>query len=228
MSLLARALTGLSRFAVRHPWITNHRTLRLLTIWDGSVYVPDLQKDLDTAVAVIALPFGSHKPEGGKSGPSNRKIAEITNGFCERIQNLFSYSQWEVPLRNINDPGLYGRVTTTAGYLEELLAVSPWLCGKKIILVAHPWHFPRAKWLLESWGMIVLIPPGIGEIPWDSPEGTQKWVKGAGLWLTRELPGRILQRLAGVPGIVGRLTYLTFKKKFGMSATYVQKPSDWL
>lgn len=228
MSVLERALTGLSGFAVRHPWIAGHRTLRLFFLWDASVLVPNLDSELSQAVAVIALPFGSHDPDGCLTGPSNRKIARITDNLRNRFPHLRTFSQWEVPTREVNDPGRYGRATTTAGYLEELLEANPWLRGEKVILVAHPWHFFRSEWLLENVGMTVLTPVGIDRIPWDSLSGTQKWVKSPQAWLWREVPARIVCRLVGVRGIIGRLAFLIFRQKLGMSSSYIYQPSGWL
>lgn len=155
--------------------------------------------DLADAVAVIAVPFNSDRPNGPDH--SNRAIARIMQGICyDWNLPVFAQREHAVLLRHFpqieveeypTEPGQWVQSHVLVAWFAERLKDS---ASKRLALVGHQHHVKRVAALCRYYGLEPVIAskvyPGIPTIPYD-PYGGQWWCWNPLLYIPWEYASRL-------------------------------------
>ena len=145
-------------------------------------------RSFEEAVAVVAVPFNSDRPDGS-SDESNKMISAIAHDFV-RLYGLPVYAQRE-NARVLREYGIKpaAEYRTMPGQWVQSHVFIRWVSSKiakgtKVILVCHPHHARRCSIPAEHYGLVPLVAPS-GLVPYD-PKGGQWWRRKMGMYLLWE------------------------------------------
>lgn len=167
-------------------------------------------KDLDGAVAVIAVPFNCYL-DRRPPDKSNAAIAEIARVYMRKCGLRF-IGQWEhysllrqevlpmaqFPSRDGERVQSQRLVRYQAGQVEELNKDRK-IFNNKVILVGMPEHLGRVVALCEYFGLHPVVPQECKGVPYDPSDrpGAQTWCKSRQVFVKYE------RRIAR-PGTIGK------------------------
>lgn len=142
---------------------------------------------------VVAFAFGYRKVGNAiVPGLSNQQMANYLN---ERYFRLPKIAQFEVAdalsntsqsvyrIEQHRQPGLYLETREVAEQAKQIMDLHGW---KKAVIVAHPYHMPRADAVCQKLGIQTVAPSGLGVIGFD-PDAAQEWTRDAASYSAHEV-----------------------------------------
>lgn len=170
--------------------------------WSGNYAI---HGDPRTAQCAIGFSFGAVRTDGVlQPGPSNEALAAVLR---ERFAHLPLIVQGEIadvllaklPTAQIHrigdlcDKGPYLDSRLVAERAAVLMRQNGW---KRVVVVAHPYHMPRADAVCRALGMDTIAPEGLERVPFCA-SSVQWWTRDAVRWRMREVPATVFYALRG-------------------------------
>lgn len=134
---------------------------------------------------VVAFAFGRRKIGNAvQPGLSNQQMSSYLN---RRYLNLPKIVQFEIAaalqatavriyrIEQHRQPGAYLDTREVAEQAKQIMDRHGW---KKAIIIAHPYHMPRADAVCRKLGMDTVAPAGLRAIGFD-PDSEQEWTRNA-------------------------------------------------
>lgn len=163
------------------------------------------KKQYDEAEVVIASSFGGKDPGNGDC-KSNIFLANLANELHEEY-GIPIIAQWEIgglsnsTLKIIWGSRFKGEYLDTFEVAYQAAKKCKELGIKKVLVLAHPDHALRCKWVLEEIGKKLKLKLKVSIIdasgcPYD-PQSNQKWTRSARKFIPREILARLMYLAQG-------------------------------
>jgi DUF218 domain len=150
----------------------------------------EIHGDPVSADCVIAFSFG-YRMNGGvmETGTANDDVAAFLQSNVPELPKIAealvvpkSGLTGSVISIDSHAPGVYLTTRDVAVLAKEIMDGKGW---KKAIIVAHPYHMPRADSVCANLGIETIALTGMQDIRFD-PASDQPWTRNPELWMEKE------------------------------------------
>ncbi len=180
----------------------------------GSMLVNEIKKrsktgdykvhgNVQDADCVVALSFGFRK-DGDKvlPGLSNQDLASfimVNYGYLPKLLQfevaacLPAKAARVYRIEEHRKRGAYLDSREVASQAKEIMKQHGWT---KALIIAHPYHMPRADAVCQKVGIRTIVPAGLEAIRFD-PHSEQQWTRGPEDWPNREAKAIVYYAVKG-------------------------------